>query len=162
MLVNTKGDIKLCDFGVSRQLCLSIAKTYVGTNAYMAPERIRGNEYRIASDVWSLGVSVAEMALGRNPFESSDENSAKKPLNFLKAVTDFELPLPSTILESNFSFFLADFIKICLNRDAEKRPKPQDLLVHPFVQPCLHSDRSIFAKWVIRRTELNATSSSAQ
>ncbi|XP_023076518.1 dual specificity mitogen-activated protein kinase kinase 5 isoform X10 [Piliocolobus tephrosceles] len=37
MLVNTRGQVKLCDFGVSTQLVNSIAKTYVGTNAYMAP-----------------------------------------------------------------------------------------------------------------------------
>ncbi|RXN21057.1 mothers against decapentaplegic -like protein [Labeo rohita] len=36
MLVNTRGQVKLCDFGVSTQLVNSIAKTYVGTNAYMA------------------------------------------------------------------------------------------------------------------------------
>ncbi|WAR06285.1 MP2K5-like protein [Mya arenaria] len=36
ILVNTKGDVKLCDFGVSTQLVKSIAITYVGTNAYMA------------------------------------------------------------------------------------------------------------------------------
>ncbi|KAG9331730.1 hypothetical protein JZ751_017295 [Albula glossodonta] len=38
MLVNTRGQVKLCDFGVSTQLVNSIAKTYVGTNAYMALE----------------------------------------------------------------------------------------------------------------------------
>ncbi|XP_059367661.1 dual specificity mitogen-activated protein kinase kinase 5-like isoform X1 [Carassius carassius] len=36
MLVNTQGQIKLFDFGVSTQLVNSIAKTYVGTNVYMA------------------------------------------------------------------------------------------------------------------------------
>ena len=36
ILVNTQGEVKLCDFGVSAQLVNSITKTYVGTNAYMA------------------------------------------------------------------------------------------------------------------------------
>ncbi|RMB94210.1 hypothetical protein DUI87_29016 [Hirundo rustica rustica] len=39
MLVNTRGQVKLCDFGVSTQLVNSIAKTYVGTNAYMAVKK---------------------------------------------------------------------------------------------------------------------------
>ncbi|XP_053784508.1 dual specificity mitogen-activated protein kinase kinase 5 isoform X3 [Desmodus rotundus] len=60
MLVNTRGQVKLCDFGVSTQLVNSIAKTYVGTNAYMAPERISGEQYGIHSDVWSLGISFME------------------------------------------------------------------------------------------------------
>ncbi|NXW81345.1 MP2K5 kinase, partial [Hirundo rustica] len=61
MLVNTRGQVKLCDFGVSTQLVNSIAKTYVGTNAYMAPERISGEQYGIHSDVWSLGISFMEV-----------------------------------------------------------------------------------------------------
>ncbi|XP_061414331.1 dual specificity mitogen-activated protein kinase kinase 5 isoform X2 [Lethenteron reissneri] len=60
ILVNTRGQVKLCDFGVSTQLVNSIAKTYVGTNAYMAPERIAGEQYGIHSDVWSLGISFME------------------------------------------------------------------------------------------------------
>lgn len=36
ILVNTMGHVKLCDFGVSVQLIDSIAKTFIGTNAYMA------------------------------------------------------------------------------------------------------------------------------
>ena len=45
VLVNTKGDIKLCDFGVSGQLINSIAKSFVGTRSYMAPERLQGNQH---------------------------------------------------------------------------------------------------------------------
>ncbi|XP_064871754.1 dual specificity mitogen-activated protein kinase kinase 5-like [Oncorhynchus nerka] len=63
MLVNTRGQVKLCDFGVSTQLVNSIAKTYVGTNAYMAPERISGEQYGIHSDVWSVGISFMESAV---------------------------------------------------------------------------------------------------
>ncbi|XP_014730028.1 PREDICTED: dual specificity mitogen-activated protein kinase kinase 5 [Sturnus vulgaris] len=62
VLVSTRGQVKLCDFGVSTQLVNSIAKTYVGTNAYMAPERISGEQYSIHSDVWSLGISFMEVS----------------------------------------------------------------------------------------------------
>ena len=36
ILVNTRGDIKLCDFGVSGQLINSMANSFVGTRSYMA------------------------------------------------------------------------------------------------------------------------------
>lgn len=40
------------------------------------PERIQGAQYTVKSDVWSLGVSLIELALGRFPFsESSDSDS---------------------------------------------------------------------------------------
>lgn len=46
---------------VFAQLVTSIAKTYVGTNVYMAPERIKGEPYSIQADVWSLGITLFEV-----------------------------------------------------------------------------------------------------
>ncbi|KAI8100168.1 kinase-like domain-containing protein [Halteromyces radiatus] len=68
VLVNSQGQIKLCDFGVSGQLINSVADTFVGTSSYMSPERIRGSPYTIQSDVWSLGITIMELALARFPF----------------------------------------------------------------------------------------------
>ncbi|KAL7417127.1 kinase-like domain-containing protein [Mrakia frigida] len=75
ILVNSHGDIKLCDFGVSGELINSIANTFVGTSTYMSPERIQGAPYTVKSDVWSLGISLIELALGRFPFSDSDADS---------------------------------------------------------------------------------------
>ena len=59
ILLDRKGNIKLCDFGISGQLIDSIAKTRdAGCRPYMAPERIdpqRAKGYDVRSDVWSLG-----------------------------------------------------------------------------------------------------------
>ncbi|XP_006464165.1 hypothetical protein AGABI2DRAFT_187496 [Agaricus bisporus var. bisporus H97] len=73
ILCNTKGEIKLCDFGVSGELINSIANTFVGTSIYMSPERIQGAEYSVKSDVWSLGITLVELALGRFPFSGEEE-----------------------------------------------------------------------------------------
>ena len=85
ILCNSRGSIKLCDFGVSGELINSIANTFVGTSVYMSvclspvfftrdiltamqPERIQGAEYSVKSDVWSLGITLIELAYGRLPF----------------------------------------------------------------------------------------------
>lgn len=62
ILINRKGEVKMCDFGISGYLVDSVAKTIdAGCKPYMAPERIdpTGNpgKYDIRSDVWSLGES---------------------------------------------------------------------------------------------------------
>ncbi|VDM44698.1 unnamed protein product [Toxocara canis] len=46
-LVNSQGNVKLSDFGVSKQLDQSVARSFVGTNAYMAPERLFGGPYSV-------------------------------------------------------------------------------------------------------------------
>ncbi|KAJ6585428.1 kinase-like domain-containing protein [Mycena capillaripes] len=71
ILFNSSGEIKICDFGVSGELINSIADTFVGTSTYMSPERIQGAQYSVKSDVWSLGISLIELALGRFPFSES-------------------------------------------------------------------------------------------
>ncbi|KAK7690058.1 Dual specificity protein kinase fuz7 [Cerrena zonata] len=76
ILCNSKGHIKICDFGVSGELINSIADTFVGTSTYMSPERIQGAQYTVKSDVWSLGISLIELALGRFPFADSDDDDS--------------------------------------------------------------------------------------
>ncbi|KAL0074154.1 kinase-like domain-containing protein [Phycomyces blakesleeanus] len=68
VLVNSAGQIKICDFGVSGRLIDSVANTFVGTSSYMSPERILGSPYSVKSDVWSIGITLMELALGRFPF----------------------------------------------------------------------------------------------
>ncbi|KAI9058387.1 kinase [Trametes coccinea BRFM310] len=76
ILFNSKGQIKICDFGVSGELINSIADTFVGTSTYMSPERIQGAQYTVKSDVWSLGISLIELALGRFPFADSESDDS--------------------------------------------------------------------------------------
>ncbi|RKO91702.1 kinase-like domain-containing protein, partial [Blyttiomyces helicus] len=68
ILLDSEGHIKIADFGVSGQLINSVANTFVGTSAYMAPERIQGGKYSVQSDVWSVGITLMELALGKFPF----------------------------------------------------------------------------------------------
>jgi mitogen-activated protein kinase kinase len=80
ILVNTAGQVKICDFGVSGNLVASMAKTNIGCQSYMAPERINGGgiaqaganpgggTYSVQSDIWSLGLTIIECGLGRYPY----------------------------------------------------------------------------------------------
>lgn len=69
ILLCRDGQVKLCDFGVSGEFgTKGDANTFIGTSYYMAPERITGQSYTITSDVWSLGVTLLEVAQHRFPF----------------------------------------------------------------------------------------------
>ena len=91
-MVNSAGEIKICDFGVSGQLIDSMANSFVGTRSYMSPERLQGSQYSVASDLWSLGLSLLEMSLGVYPIPPPDPNHlahifgpafAEDPANFI-------------------------------------------------------------------------------
>jgi len=41
----------------------------------LQPERISGDPYTVKSDVWSLGITLVELAIGRFPFSSEDDQS---------------------------------------------------------------------------------------
>ncbi|XP_041031084.1 dual specificity mitogen-activated protein kinase kinase 1 [Carcharodon carcharias] len=78
ILVNSRGEIKLCDFGVSGQLIDSMANSFVGTRSYMSPERLQGTHYSVQSDIWSMGLSLVEMAIGRYPIPPPDANELEQ------------------------------------------------------------------------------------
>ena len=87
ILVNSRGQVKICDFGVSGNLVASIAKTNIGCQSYMAPERIAsggvaqaganpgGGTYSVQSDIWSLGLTVIECAMGQYPYPPETYNN---------------------------------------------------------------------------------------
>lgn len=138
ILVNSKGDIKLCDFGVSGELINSVADTFVGTSTYMAPERIQGQKYTVKSDVWSFGLTIMELAIGKFPFDASEQLSdgdvaPQGILDLLQQIV-FE-PAPKLPKSEAFPSILEDMIQKCLAKDPAERPTPQQLYEQePFVQ----------------------------
>jgi len=66
ILVNSKGFVKLTDFGITKQIDAEdeLAGTFVGTMNYMSPERMEGEKYSYEGDIWSLGIVLLELASG--------------------------------------------------------------------------------------------------
>ncbi|KAK3378579.1 mitogen activated protein kinase [Podospora didyma] len=138
ILVNSRGSIKLCDFGVSGELINSIADTFVGTSTYMAPERIQGEKYTVKSDVWSFGLSIMELAIGKFPFAASEQlsDAESAPAGILDLLQQIvHEPAPRLPKSDAFPQILDDMIQKCLYKTPEQRPTPQELFDRdPFVQ----------------------------
>ncbi len=55
-----------------------MANSFVGTRSYMSPERLQGSQYSVASDLWSLGLSLLEISLGMYPIPPPDGQTLVK------------------------------------------------------------------------------------
>jgi mitogen-activated protein kinase kinase len=132
ILLNQKGDVKLCDFGVSGQLEKSLAKTNIGCQSYMAPERIKGESqnalstYTVSSDVWSLGLATLEIALGQYPYPPETYSNVFAQLTAIVHGDPPELP-------DTYSEAARDWVNRSLIKRPESRATYAQLLSHPFL-----------------------------
>jgi serine/threonine protein kinase len=86
----------------------------------MAPEVIKKMDYDNRCDIWSLGITIIEMADGFPPHHK------EKPLRAMMMVP---MKPPPTVAEpKNWSSDFNDFVAKCLNKDAKARPQAVDLI----------------------------------
>nr|XP_032653086.1 dual specificity mitogen-activated protein kinase kinase 6 isoform X1 [Chelonoidis abingdonii] len=110
VLINTQGQVKMCDFGISGYLVDSVAKTMdAGCKPYMAPERINPElnqkGYSVKSDIWSLGITMIELAILRFPYDSWGT-----PFQQLKQVVEEPSPqLPADKFSAEFVDFTSQW-----------------------------------------------------
>ncbi|KAI7908085.1 kinase-like domain-containing protein [Cokeromyces recurvatus] len=129
ILMTKKGQIKLCDLGVSGELIDSIAQTFTGTQYYMAPERIKGATYSVSSDIWSLGLTIIEVAQNRPALPPPGY-----PHLSIFELLDFIVHQPMPTVGQDRSPECQHFVETCLIKEPEKRPTPEQMLLHDFIK----------------------------
>lgn len=128
ILLSDEGLVKVADFGYAAQLTQKQQKrnTVVGTPYWMAPELIRGLDYGLKVDIWSLGIMVMEMAEGEPPYMEYP------PIRALFLITTKGIPGLKNV--NKWSPEFQDFTAKCLIKDVQDRPTAQELLQHPFLK----------------------------
>ena len=118
ILLNSRGEVKISDFGLSAELdsTKEMCATFIGTHAYMSPERLGGKPYSFASDIWSLGITLVECALGYFPY------TAYTGSNYFVLLSQILNDPPPQLPAETFSSEFRDFILQCLCKDPEQRP----------------------------------------
>ncbi|CAG9462680.1 unnamed protein product [Pedinophyceae sp. YPF-701] len=118
--------VRLGDLGVAKELDKpnGLAATILGTPYYMSPEIMANKPYTLASDIWSLGCVLYEMAARRTAFDA-----AGLPQLVMRVMRNAWEPLPSY-----FSAKFRQLVQMMLRADPEQRPTTAQLLGHPFVR----------------------------
>ncbi|CAD5228885.1 unnamed protein product [Bursaphelenchus okinawaensis] len=187
MLVNSRGEIKLCDFGVSCMLIDSMANSFVGTRSYMAPERLTGTRYSIRSDIWSFGLSLVELSIGRYPIPAPSVTECSKIFGVSPDTVRFDVPVeednpdgepkvmaifdfleyivnknPPQLPRGLFSDNFVDFVNKCLAKNVAERADLTVLMQEPFFRESdTQSDNGEFALWVQEVIRLKAEKEAA-
>ncbi|XP_070595512.1 serine/threonine-protein kinase 10 [Erythrolamprus reginae] len=132
VLLTLDGDIKLADFGVSAKNMKTVQKrdSFIGTPYWMAPEVVmcetmKDTPYDYKADIWSLGITLIEMAQIEPPHHE---------LNPMRVLLKIAKSDPPTLnYPSKWSRAFRDFLKTALDKNPETRPTATQLLEHPFV-----------------------------
>jgi serine/threonine protein kinase len=90
----------------------------------MPPEIIKRSSYDYKADIWSLGITIIELATGNPPFSDID------PRRALFLIPRSKPPK----LDGDFSTSLKEFIALCLREEPEDRPSAADLLCCQFLK----------------------------
>ncbi len=126
LFISEKMEIKVGDFGLATKLEFDgeRKRTVCGTPNYIAPEILEGKTgHSFEVDIWSLGVIMYTLIIGKPPFET---NNVKETYKRIK-MGNYSFPENAVISEP-----AKDLIQSILVLDPHKRPKLDDILNHDF------------------------------
>ncbi|CBH12012.1 serine/threonine-protein kinase, putative [Trypanosoma brucei gambiense DAL972] len=130
VLIDFEGNMKLGDFGFASEFTSPFEKktTVCGTPNYLAPEvlacKSTGVGYGLEADIWSLGVLLYALVVGKPPFEAKDISATYHRIRKV----DYSFPEGISIPEP-----CKDLIQWMLQGDPQKRPVPVQILAHSFL-----------------------------
>lgn len=109
LLVNHDDVLKIADFGWCA-VSDNMRTTFCGTLDYLAPEMVQGQGHNHTLDLWSLGVLLYEMVVGRPPFQSTDHSQ------LISKILSLDIKCPAFIpLE------VQELVKALLQKDPAER-----------------------------------------
>ncbi|XP_054756399.1 dual specificity mitogen-activated protein kinase kinase 1-like [Lytechinus pictus] len=152
-----------------------MANSFVGTRSYMSPERLQGTHYTVQSDIWSLGLSLVEMAIGRYPIPPPDESAlanlfgyelqageaktvrktrvggvfsdSPRPMAIFELLNYIVEEHPPRLPSRAFSEEFVEFVDVCLIKNPNDRADLKRLRNHLFAAQSEEA-RVDFAGWI--------------
>ena len=134
ILIDVKGNVKLCDFGISRVIedHNEPILEQCGTPAYIAPEILCSDGYKgFKSDIWGLGVLLFAMVTGTVPFRAQNMRELKNVIS----TGHFDFPNITSSKDPNYKLSeeFKDLTRHMLTVDPQQRISIPEILAHPWL-----------------------------
>jgi aurora kinase, other len=123
LLVDSRGEVKIADFGWSVHAPSSKRHTLCGTLDYLPPEMVEGQPHDKKVDIWSLGVLAYEFLVGNPPFEAQGHSET------YRRISKVDLKFPPYV-----SAGAKDLISKLLVKDPKRRLALKEVAQHPWIQ----------------------------
>ncbi len=121
--------VKILDFGIAKlvgdaavEKNLTLDEAVLGTPAYLAPERLSGEDYDGRADVYALGVVIYQMLTGRTPFRSEGKEAIAVAM--MHIIRD---PEPLSDHLPDISPALEGAVMKALSKNPRQRPEAEEL-----------------------------------
>eukprot|EP00944_MAST-04C_sp_MAST-4C-sp1_P011176 g11176.t1 len=115
IMIHTDGYVKVCDFGLAKNLRGGSTFTLCGTPAYAAPEVYKVEGHGTSCDWWTLGILVHELLYGSPPFRGKNANDVFNELQ------EYEYFYPRVQFPKGFKQHETSFVKRLLHPNPRKR-----------------------------------------
>lgn len=120
--MDSKGEVKIADFGWSVHAPSSKRHTLCGTLDYLPPEMVEGQAHDKSVDIWSLGVLCYEFLVGSPPFEAQGHSETYRRI----AKVDLKFP-------AFMSGPAKELISKLLVKDPAHRLSLREVVEHPWI-----------------------------
>ena len=174
ILVNSSAEVKVADLGLAIDLNRTTAanhirakgkgknqdlraerakrnrnakKNFEGTTAFLSPERLTGQDYGFAADIWALGISIICLAKGAHPYDVANyialqQSVTCEPAPQLSTTADSDTTAKLHVVwddgsvHCGFSAPLVRLVAGMLVKDPKRRHSASQLLGHPCMRAC--------------------------
>lgn len=134
ILVDTDLKVKVTDFGLAKVIrqhgpSSTVTQMRAGTLYYMSPEQVKGlKNVDFRSDIYSLGMTLYEMLVGKTPFEKTESD-----FSIQKRIVEGEIPSP-TKFNSTIPKPLAKIITKSIDKNPQKRYQTAEEMAEDVLQ----------------------------